>query len=153
MSPYIESSDDIGKAKLPDIGSFLEKLMKQWELHGSLIIAVDFDDTIHNYSNNPKLDFKPLIDLLRECHAYNMKIVIYTARPKEDFPMIADFCKKANLPIAAINANLVTSTNNNVGTSGKIYYNLLLDDKAGLQQAYYILRMLYMRIKKTLNGD
>lgn len=152
MSPRNESSDTV--ASFVSITDMVEDLVRRWERYGELIIAVDFDDTIYNYRDNPMLNLVPLQELLKECVKCSMKVVIFTARPKSEFKFIEGFCGAIKLKIEGININILKDgdSNRGVGESGKIYYNLLLDDKAGLQQAYFILKRTYLEIQKRLNG-
>lgn len=116
---------------------YIDRLINQWREHGSLILAVDYDDTLVAGNVNSDEDLKSLRDLLkRAVDNYGFKIVIFTARNKKYFEDIVKTCADYKLDICAINEDIVQVSE---PTSGKIYYNLLFDDKAGLEQAFNIL--------------
>lgn len=52
--------------------------------------------------------------------------------------MIQEYCKEIGIKIEGININYLPQFKN----SGKIYYNILLDDRAGLETSYNILHKL-----------
>lgn len=151
MSPYLTPSNE-GKPRFQTVNERVEDLLSRWEKHGALIIAVDFDDTIYNYSKNPILNFEPLHKLLRECVALKNKVVIYTARNKSRWHEVIEFCNDIDLKISGINEDVIPLSEENK-TCGKIYYNILLDDKAGLMQAYLILKETIRRIKLIYNDN
>jgi hypothetical protein len=123
--------------------TLVDKLYKEYKNNPKLIIAVDFDDTIYDYNNNGTTH-KYVIDLLKECQELNFYIVVYTARMKKHFDVIAPYMEKIGIKIAAINENAVDLP---YGRDGKIYYNILLDDKAGLGQACSALKQVVEIIK------
>lgn len=118
-----------------------DRLYQQWLQHPSLIIAVDFDDTVKPYKG--EYDTSEVINILKECQDLGFRIVIFTASEKERFPEIEEYMVSKGIKIEGINKNLLED----IGNDGKIYYNLLLCDRAGLGQGLEILKILLTKIK------
>lgn len=128
-----------------DVEDTVESLVKRYYHYGSLILAVDFDETIHNSYSDPKKDFTPVHELIREAAKLNFQIVIYTARNEKHFGFIEEFCKEHDLPFThPVNKEVCELPE---PTCGKIYYNIFLDDKAGLGQAAEILYKVIERLQ------
>ncbi|MEG1311996.1 MAG: hypothetical protein RR942_01195 [Romboutsia sp.] len=111
-----------------------ERLKSEYNKHGKLIVAVDFDDTLYDFHNKGR-SYDDVIGLLRGLkeHVY---IIIYTASKKERYPEIKRYLKENQIPFDTINENIKDI---NVPKGGKLYYNILLDDRAGLKESYEIL--------------
>lgn len=112
-----------------------DRLLREYELHHSLIVAVDFDDTIYDYHNKGHT-YTNVIELLKKCSKRGFKIIIFTAN--KDHKLINNYCNKIGLNIEGINKNVIPQFDD----CGKIYYNILLDDRAGLPAAYFFLNKL-----------
>lgn len=120
----------------------ISRLKSKYRKYNKLIVAVDFDDTIFDFYNTGA-QYPKLISLLRECNSLEFPIIIYTARAPSEYRAVEDYVDKMGIRIAAINKNLP-----GLGHSqSKVYYNILLDDKAGLEQAHYILQSTIEEIK------
>ena len=55
----------------------IQRLVKEWVKHKSLIIAYDYDNTVFDYHNNG-YEFEFVIDLLRESKKYGDKFIVYS---------------------------------------------------------------------------
>lgn len=121
-----------------------QRLYNDYKKYGTLIIALDYDNTIFDFFNKG-LIFNDVISLVKECSNIGMKIVIYTA--SQEYDKIETYCKKIGLKIEGININILEQ----FAKSGKIYYNILLDDRAGLASAYNQLNWVLDRIKEEKN--
>ena len=108
------------------------RLLKEYYKYGTLIVAVDFDCTIFDY-HNEGIHFDDVITLLQRCVERGMKLVIYTAN--QNHRLVSTHCENIGLKIEGINKQLLTQFENR----GKLYYNILLDDRAGLKSAYEAL--------------
>lgn len=117
-----------------------DRLFKEYLEHKSLIIAVDFDDTIYDFDKKG-FEYPRVIDLLKEAVKLNMKVVIYTTN--QDHDLITDYCNEIELPIAGINKQLLPQFKD----SGKLYYNILLDDRVGLSSSFGQLTRVINLIK------
>lgn len=118
-------------------------LYERYKKYGKLIIAADWDDTVKAYRE--KFDPTEIWDLLKICSDLGFPIVIYTAAPPDRWESMREFIAAKDIKILGINVNPLNK-GIGVGDNGKIYYNLLLDDKAGLGQAYEILRQTVDKI-------
>lgn len=124
----------------------VEELLLQYQKHNTLIIAVDFDDTIYDLYKAGK-DFTPIYDILKRAKAVGCSIMIFTARNKASFYEITEHCNDIGLEYDKINEDVITL---DYGYSRKPYYNVFLDDKAGLLEAYTILKAAIEVIEKQV---
>jgi hydroxymethylpyrimidine pyrophosphatase-like HAD family hydrolase len=127
----------------------VEKLVNQWLKSGILIIAYDFDDTIYDYTEQ-KYTYPKVISLLQECAEIGAFFIVYTARNTSDEPFIKDYLIKNNIPFDTFGESPEFIRFN----GKKVYYNILLDDKAGLSASYKILKKASKLVKtyKKLNN-
>lgn len=105
--------------------NFKRRLNYEYYEYGKLIIAVDFDSTIFPYHKDTTC-----YDVIRTLerwsnHAY---IYIFTARSEDKYEEIYDYCSDLDINFRNIN---VGSSEVDFG-GRKPFYNLLLDDRAGL---------------------
>lgn len=109
-----------------------DRLYDEWLKHKSLVIAYDFDSTVYDFHAKGH-DYKEIIEILRECNELGFYLIVFTAEQNKE--KISKFLDENAIPYNAINENPPFWK----GTTGKIYYNHLLDDRAGLRSAYKIL--------------
>lgn len=132
--------------------------LKEEALKHDLIIAFDFDNTLHKYIDNAneysiENVYQNILNLLLDCQSLNMILVLYTVvTDKAELDKKVDFCKSIGLNIKYINKSPIF--NSKLKTS-KIYYNILLDDRAGLSTTYQQLKEVVEYIKgiKKLNNN
>ena len=122
----------------------VQRLLKWYKLHGKLIIAYDFDDTVYQYSEN--CCFDNVIQLLKDIQPY-AELIVYTSRRYEELKFVEYYLTENSIPFDYINEN---GTINHYGK--KIYYNAFLDDKAGLKNVYDALIKFLNIIKGDWNG-
>lgn len=130
-----------------DNKKYIDRLYNEWTQNSKIIIAVDFDDTISPWrwkSDEDISQFKDLIKLLNLCFETGAYIVIFTACNSDRHDEIRDYCKKMNLPISSININPIDLP---YGKNGKIYANIFLDDRGGLNEAIHILTEAMYRVR------
>lgn len=126
-----------------------EKLYDEYKKYGNLIVAVDFDGTIHQYSEKEKLeDIEPIVEIIKKVQDYST-IVIYTVSSEDRFEYILNHCKKLGIRVDAIN-NLPASVRDKVPhkefsetNRSKLFYNIFLDNRAGLEESYKALTQFY----------
>lgn len=70
--------------------------------------------------------------------------MVFSASQEERYPYIADYLNQNNIPFDAINEDVLIEKRK---PTRKLYYNILLDDRAGLGSAYAALDMLYNRLE------
>lgn len=106
-----------------------KRLLKEYKSYGNLIIAFDFDNTVFDYHNTGD-DYSDIIELLKTCSEKNMILVLFTVTTNEE-----ELRSKINyLENCGIYPNYINESPLFKG-SVKPYYNLLLDDRAGLESA------------------
>lgn len=119
------------------------RLVEQYQKMDRLIIAYDFDDTVSPYYSAGCFRAASAIRAAKE--HLNAYLIVYTCNA--DHEKIKKFLKKENIPYDAINENAPFI--HFCDEKSKLYYNLLLDDKAGLHQAISNLESL---INGVING-
>jgi len=115
---------------------YVKRLVEEWKKHGKIIISVDYDDTIFHWRLDNKYDVKRTIKLVQLAHSIGAYIVIFTASDPERHLEIQQHCESIKLPINSINKNCIDLP---YGNNGKIYYNINLCDRSGLNEALNIL--------------
>ncbi len=120
----------------------VERLLKEYRKHPRLIVAVDFDDTVFDYHGGGD-NHERVLQLLRECKKHNFYIVVWTASDPSRFDEMKLFLSDRGIKIDSINENPIPLP---FGNHKKIYYNILLDDRAGLRSAVDTLETLLFLI-------
>ena len=119
-----------------------QRLIEKYKRFGSIVIGYDFDHTIFNYDNEEG-DFSCVIDLLKECSNMGNIMVLYTAEPdREKLQWKIEHCHKLGIKVDYVNESPFFK-----GTA-KPYFNILLDDTAGLEEAYNILAETIEEVKQ-----
>lgn len=127
----------------------VSRLYKQWQKHPKLIVAVDFDSTISPLDTTEEdIDYSDTINVLKRAAKHNFFIVVYSCSNTERYTKIRDHFKKFNIEVAAINSNIIDL---GFEPQVKIYYNILIDDKAGLAQSIEILNRLIDKVEETVS--
>lgn len=117
-----------------------QRLLDEYNKYGSLIIAYDFDYTVHPFKNED-WTFEYVSKLLRSWRPY-AKFIVFTASPESRFAYIKGYLDSHNLPYDAINEEVIERKY----VTRKIYYNVLLDDRAGLGEIVSILEEILEEI-------
>jgi hypothetical protein len=120
------------------------RLLREYEKHGSLTIGFDFDGTVHDY-HKTGASHEMVRELLRELKDIGCKLYCWTAYP--DLEYVKKFLEDINIVVEGINTDAIP-----LGwESRKPFFSALLDDRAGLIQVYNELRALINYIKKNRN--
>lgn len=117
------------------------RLRSEFKKYGKLIIAFDFDYTVHNYRQEDTYTYDTVIALLREWRPY-AHFIVFTASPEERYPCIEQYLNQNSIPFDKINEDILERN-----YTRKIYYNVFLDDRAGLGETVEILSELLDEIK------
>ena len=128
--------------------AIVARLHKEYAKHDRLIVAVDFDDTVFDF-HAKTASHSRVLQTLRRCNSVGFYIVVWTASAPERFNFIQDYMGINNVHIDAINENPIKLP---FGNHKKIYYNILLDDRAGLGQALDALEILLNDIEQQTNN-
>lgn len=122
-----------------------QRLKKEYNKYGKLVVAFDFDNTVYDF-HDEGWSYDKVIKLLRECHELGFYLIVFTANSGDRYEEMENHMMNNDIPYDSINtdAPFVPFKNN------KVYYNILLDDRAGLPSAYNNLYKLvqYAKIKK-----
>lgn len=126
---------------------FINRLVKEWLSHERLIIACDLDDTIIPY--NPELteSCNDTVELIKECQTEGILFIINTAR--EEYKLEDSKTQVENLGITVHSINkMPLHWELPYGVSGKVYANIFLDDRGGLECTKHQLRKAYNIVKQ-----
>ena len=115
-----------------------KRLKEEFEKHGKLIIAVDFDDTVFNTHNNPGWAYTGVVETLLRWQE-NAEIICWTASLPDRYEFIRGVFNAHGIQLSGININAP-----GIEPRGpKIYANIYLDDRScGLEQALRCLNLL-----------
>lgn len=125
--------------------SAYERLWVEYNKYGSLIVAVDFDDTLYDF-HKVGHSYDQVKQLVRDLHSIGCKIIIWSG--SENINDIDLYLKEQNIPWNLINENLQINGNWASGKdSRKVYANVYIDDRAGLFQVYQDLTKLIENVR------
>ena len=111
----------------------IERLKKELDTYGKLVIGFDFDNTIFDYHNLGG-DFSKIIKILQDCKKLGFTLCLNTSESNEEkLKWKIQYCKHFGIEPDYVNESPLLS-----GTK-KPFFSLLLDDRAGLESAYNIL--------------
>lgn len=122
----------------------IERLYAQYLRNPRLIIAVDFDDTLFDF-HKTDATYPEVIRLLKRCNELDFYVVVFTSSANARHSEIRAYIDSLGIKIAGINTNPIPLP---YGNEGKIFFNLLIDDRAGLGQACEILKKTLARIRR-----
>lgn len=130
-----------------DYAKSYKRIKEEYDRFKSIVVAFDFDDTVYDFHNRGR-KYEDVVDLLRRCKENGCYLICFSGN-KNAF--IKEYLTKHNIPFDAINENPPFYKS----FSRKIYYNALLDDRAGLLQTYNQLATLMNEIEaeKELNKE
>lgn len=114
-----------------------EKLIKSYEDHKKIIVGVDFDNTLFPLTGSPESVYANAIEIRELLKAIRDKIelCLYTVADSQSIQYKTALMCLWEIAPDYINKSPVKPH----GDCGKPYFNILLDDKAGLNEAIEIL--------------
>lgn len=118
---------------------FYNRLKQDYLTHKSLFVAFDYDNTVFDY-HNQGINYNEIIEILRTCKSLGFTLILFTGNEGEKLEVIKADLKNRNIPFDLINENPLMKTR-------KPYYNILLDDRAGLKESYNSLKRLIDEIR------
>lgn len=119
-----------------DSNFLLQRLIEQYQKQDRIIIAYDFDDTVSPCYCANCTEVQSVLRMSKE--NLNAYFIVYTSNPNHE--KIKQFLDYEQLPYDAINQNAPFVPFNN--PEDKLFYNIFLDDKAGLGEAVRTLKTL-----------
>lgn len=122
--------------------SSFNRLYNEYKKYGSLVIAYDFDNTVYDF-HKKGATYNQVMLLLRELKKIGCTIICFTATENTGF--VKQYCQDNDIPLDKLNENPDFFKSN----APKIYFNALLDDRAGLLQVYTELNLLITLINKN----
>ena len=123
----------------------VKRLLEEYKKYGTLYVAFDFDNTIYDY-HNKGIDCSSVISLLQDCTKLGFEMILFTCEQKVGkLREKEEFCKKNGIEVHWVNRSPI------LGFTTKPYYNILLDDRAGLQSAMQILERVIIHLKIEKN--
>lgn len=125
---------------------YVAKLYQAWLKYKGVRILVDYDDTLKPYNTASIELCEDVINTLKEAQEYGASVVLWTCRSGERLQNAIDYCKSVGLEFADVNPTEPFLP----GYSQKAYGNIVLDDKAGLEQALTTLKLALNKYKKFL---
>lgn len=126
--------------------NFVERLRNELKQYGTLIVAYDFDDTVHDFHGKGR-EYNDIISLLQRLDRLKIaRFICFTCSKEERYSEIHNYLDLHNIPCEIINGNPLGI--NNLPQGGKIYYNVLLDDRAGLQIPYNALNIICSEVER-----
>lgn len=117
----------------------LERLVKQYQKQDKLIIAYDIDDTVRPMYCADCGDVQSLLRMIK--NTLDAYFIVFTSN--EDINGVKEYLDKWDIPYDAINENAPFVP----FEKGKIFYNVLLDDKAGLGEVVNTLKQLLYLVR------
>jgi len=122
----------------------INRLRREWNLHKHLIIAVDFDSTIHPYKDfEIAQDSEKIRNLIRELYNEGCTIIIWTAATPDRIDRVKQQLSTYNIKYHYFNENALDVN----FAERKVYANAYLDDRAGLYETYTALNTLLIERK------
>lgn len=117
----------------------LERLITQYKKQDQIVVAYDFDDTVRPmYCADCGHIHSLLRQLKEEVNAY---LIVFTSN--KDVEDVKKYLEDWDIPYDTINENAPFVP----FKEGKIFYNVLLDDKAGLGEVVNTLEQLLYFVK------
>jgi hypothetical protein len=118
---------------------FYNRLKQDYLVHKSLFVAFDYDNTVFDF-HNQGINYDEIIEILRICKSLGFTLILFTGNEGEKLEVIKQDLKNREIPFDLINENPLMKTR-------KPYYNILLDDRAGLKESYNNLKRLIDEIR------
>lgn len=118
---------------------FYNRLKLDYLAHKSLFVAFDYDNTVFDY-HSQGINYEAIVELLRICKSYGFILILFTGNEGEKLDVIKQDLIDRDIPFDLINENPLMKTR-------KPYYNILLDDRAGLKESYNNLKRLTDEIR------
>ena len=125
--------------------SCITRLVKEWEIHKSLVIAYEFDNTVAHPSNDEQFAYPVLIDALREAEALGLHLLVFTGRQEDQINNVVTYLNTNRIPFHYVNK----SPEYIKFESQKPFYNLLLDSRAGLAEGLSHLQGVIAHIRSV----
>lgn len=74
----------------------VKRLLEEWEEHGKLIVAYDFDATV-NGTYQTDCDCDQMIELIRACKEMGCTLIVFTARPDGEHEIVKSYLREHDI--------------------------------------------------------
>lgn len=131
---------------------YVQRLVKEWLTHGRIVLACDFDDTLFPWGFKSAVDIeflKKVAQIVAFAQSLGVYLTIWSACAPTRYKEIEDMCASLGLKVDSINENPIPLP---YGNHRKMYYNHLLDDRAGLEQALDMLEYACYQVRSARKG-
>jgi hypothetical protein len=132
------------------INFYINRLVTEWLKNDKIIIACDLDDTIIPYNEELKDKCNRIVNLILECQKEGIIFLINTARSNEQLKNVKEQVESLGIEVHGIN-EMHKEWDKPYGINGKIYANIFLDDRGGLDDCYWILDTTFHIVKQVRN--
>jgi len=112
------------------------KLIKAYKQHKTIIVGLDFDDTIFPLTKTSRVQDRcgDVLGLIIEIKDL-ITICLYSVGSNQEL-----IYKEHIMDLRGIKPEYINESPVKIGNGGKPYFNILLDDKAGLNESIEILK-------------
>lgn len=124
-----------------NISECTKRLYNEYLKYNNIFVAFDFDNTVFDYHKVGDT-FPKVESLLRELKELGITLILFTGNEGDKLVNIVEYCKNNGYEPTFINENPIMDTR-------KPYYNILLDDRAGLNDAYQTILLTLNFIKNA----
>ncbi len=125
---------------------YAKRLIEDWWMHGKVIIAVEYYDTLRSFKFNNQAECDKVIHVLKVAKEVGAYVVVFTNGDEHIHQEITTFCKSKGLDIDAINSNPIEMPYSN---KNKVSYNWLLDVKSALTESLEILEFACYSVRSA----
>jgi hypothetical protein len=113
----------------------IDRLVEEWSNYGKIVLGIDFDDTLYDFHKKGR-KYDNVIALIKRCQVIGCHTVVFTANDDtKHYEFIKEYLSKEGIQVDTVNDNIPSVP----FKTRKVYYNILLDDRAGLSSAYSTL--------------
>lgn len=118
-----------------DYNKSYNRIKEEYDRFKSIVVAYDFENCVFNQYSKPS-HFDDIVDLLKRLKENSCFLICFTT--STNLKLVRNYLEESKIPYDRINENPPFYK----CTSRKIYYNALLDSRAGMLQVYNQLATL-----------
>jgi hypothetical protein len=126
---------------------FINRLVKEWLNHEKLVIACDLDDTIIPYNPELTQSCADVVELILDCQEEGIVFIINTARERSKLIDSVGQVEDLGIKVHSVN-EMPPYWTLPIGMAGKVYANIFLDDRGGLECTKHQLRKALEIVKQ-----
>ncbi|BBI90521.1 hypothetical protein HYO65_gp129 [Tenacibaculum phage PTm1] len=116
-----------------------KKTLKAYDSHGTIIVGVEFDDTVFPYTPSTKERCEIVVEQLKKLkNNYNVTLCLFTVSDKSSLKY-----KEHIMDLYGIKPDFINeSPIKNWVICPSTYFNIYIDDKSGIDEMIHLLKML-----------